>query len=768
MIKKLIKTLIPANTKAMIKSKSTKLKKIILAIVLTFALFILSVLLFVTISYINTPLDKMRLSSSNLGVEIYNNSHTSTPIYYSSDKKIISLDNLAPHTINAFIAIEDKRFYDHNGYDIKRIAKASLVNIKNRSKTEGASTITQQLVKNILLNSEKTYSRKFKEILLSIKTEKSFSKDEILNMYLNSIYFGSNAYGIENASNLYFDKSATDLTINESAILASIIKSPVYYSPINHPDRCFRRKNLVLQEMYKNGYITLEELEQNKLEGVTTCNKHNGYDNSYNQQAIIEACDLLNVSEKELLRKGLKIYTYMDDSIQQSVQNAVLNSSFANDKLSMVADNDGKVLAYFGNSYYDLSHMCRNPASTVKPLLIYLPAIANNFISPATPILDEKLDLEYSPKNAGDHYMGWISARDALTHSSNVCAVKILNEVGLNTVNDYGFKLNLFNTYQSNPSIALGDIGGGVTPISLIRAYSVLQSNGIDKGITFIDKIEDGNGNILYQNQGYNNKLFNEDDCMLVNNMLIDCAKSGTAKRLNDLPFEVASKTGTALNNGKNTDLWNIAYTTDHISLSWCGDATSKGLEESASSGFYPTLINKSILSSLYSSNKPNSFKLSSNIVKVALDCIDYENNHTLSLAPENTPERYIKYDWFKAENVPTNISTTYANPTLNLDAELSIKGTKFSLDTSPIFTYEVFAINGDQIRKIGEYSDDLYDDKVFGYNTISYYVEATNIYTKQIFTSHQVSLNPQSYLIEKLNNDYISQNRQTKKKWYV
>ena len=752
----------------MIKYKSRKLKKIILAIVLTFALFVLSILAFVTISYLTTPLDKTRLSSTNLGVEIYNDYQTTTPIYYSSDKKIISLNNLKPHTLNAFIAIEDKRFYDHNGYDLKRIAKASLVNLKNCSKTEGASTITQQLVKNILLNSEKTYSRKFKEILLSIKTEKNFSKDEILNMYLNSIYFGSNAYGIENASNLYFDKSATNLTINESAILAGIIKSPVYYSPTNYPDRCFKRKNLVLQEMYKNGYITIEELEQNKLAPVATCNKRNSYDNSYNQQAIIEACDLLNISEKELLRKGLKIYTYMDDTIQQNVQNAVLDSSFSSDKLSIVADNDGKVLAYFGDSYYDLSRMRRNPASTVKPLIVYLPAVACNIISPVTPILDEKLDLEYNPKNAGNHYMGWISARDALIHSSNVCAVKLLNELGLDVVNEYGFKLNLFNSYQSNPSIALGDIGGGTSPINLIRAYSVLQNNGIDKGITFIDRIEDASGKILYQNQGYSNKLFDEEDCMLINNMLVDCAKSGTAKRLGDLSFEVASKTGTALNNGKNTDLWNIAYTPNHIALSWCGDATSKGLEQNASSAFYPTLINKTILTNLYTSNKPTSFKLSSNIVKVALDSIDYDNNHTISLATENTPERYIKYDWFKVENVPTNTSNIYASPTFNFNAELTTKGTKFSLDINPIFTYEILAVSSNQTRNIGEYSAELYDDKVFSYSNISYYVEATNIYTKQKFISDKILLNPESYLIEKLNNDYLAQNRQTKKKWYV
>ncbi|MFQ6724498.1 MAG: transglycosylase domain-containing protein, partial [Clostridia bacterium] len=284
----------------------SKVKKISLAMLLAMALIVFSIFLLITFIYITTPLNKTKLTSTNLGIEIYNNTNDSTPIYYSSDKKIISNDSLKPHTLNAFIAIEDKRFYDHNGYDLKRIAKATLVNLKSKSKTQGASTITQQLVKNILLNSEKTYSRKIKEIMLAVKTEKNFNKDEILNMYLNSIYFGSNAYGIENASNLYFNKSASELTINESACLAGIIKSPVYYSPINYPENCFKRKNIVLKQMYDNGFISIDEYNANKNKSLQISFNKNNYDNSYNQQVILEACDLLNITEKELLRQDLK------------------------------------------------------------------------------------------------------------------------------------------------------------------------------------------------------------------------------------------------------------------------------------------------------------------------------------------------------------------------------------------------------------------------------------------------------------------------------
>ncbi|MBQ7880873.1 MAG: hypothetical protein IJ358_03425, partial [Clostridia bacterium] len=403
-----------------------------------------------------------------------------------------------------------------------------------------------------------------------------------------------------------------------------------------------------------------------------------------------------------------------------------------------------------------------------KPLIVYLPAIASNLVSPITPILDEKLDADYSPKNAGDDYMGWISVRDALSHSSNVCAVKLLNQVGLDTSNEYGYKLNLFNTYQNNPSLALGGIGGGVSIISLARAYSVLQNNGVDKSLTFILKIEDKNGNILYTNQGYNNAIFKPEDCMLINDMLKTCATDGTAKRLNDLPFEVASKTGTAQIDNKNTDLWNIAYTTEHLTITWCGDATSKGLDDSFSSSFYPTMINKNILKSIYPSHTPKPFEINENIVKVAIDSVEYSNLHTVSLAPDDAVERYKIYDLFKIDNLPTNISSTYATPEINLTVELTTKGAKINLNTSPIYTYQVYARSNNNDRLIGKYSNEMYDDKVFNYNQVDYYVMATNKYTNTQHLSEKISLYPEAYLVEMLNNNFVQQNRRTKTKWYV
>ena len=752
----------------MIKTKANKFKIFLLSNAIVIAVGLFFIFAFISIAYISTPLNVEALETTKLGVEIYGEIAQDTPIYYSGDRKIISYEYLQPHTIQSFIAIEDKRFFNHNGYDLKRIVKAGIVNFTTHSKSQGASTITQQLVKNTLLNSEKTYSRKVKEIMLAIKTEKNFSKEEILNMYLNSIYFGSNAYGIESASNLYFNKSASELTINESAILAGIIKSPAYYSPINHPENCIKRKNIVLKQMLENNFISPAQYEENISLGLNVCNFKSSYDNSYNQQVIIEACGLLNISEKELLRRELKIYTYLDEQAQANLQNALNESEFNLDKLSLIVNSEGEIIAYSGDSHFDLSNMKRNPASTIKPLLIYLPAIATNIVSPASPILDEKIEDDYSPKNAGNSYLGWITIREALAHSSNVCAVKLLDLLGYDLINEFGNKLNIINSPLNNKSLALGDIGNGISILDLARAYSILQNNGKNKYPTFIHKIEDKNGNVIYSNLKEGEQIFKEEDCMLVNDMLKTCATSGTAKRLSDLPYEVASKTGTSQINGKNNDLWNIAYTTEHLIVTWCGDATSKGLGGGYSSSFYPTMINKSILKSLYKTYTPKPFALNDNILKIGYDSIEWKNNHQLYLSTKDEPERYILYDLFKTQNIPSKYTPTFESPNFNFNAKLTNKGSVISLNYNPSFKYEVFSKSPNEITKIGEYlGENIIDDKVFKYQFLEYFVKATNVYNNKIYISDTIYINPEEYLVNMLNNDFINK-QSTKNKWYI
>ena len=269
-------------------------KKVIIVICLFVSLFFISAGIAIGVVYNKYQLDVDALTSLNNGVKVYSLDGEETTLY-NTNRSIVEIETLPEYVKNAFIDTEDKRFYSHPGFDIKRIIKASLVNMKNGSKSQGASTISQQLIKNALLSNEKTYSRKIKELVLAHKMEKEFSKDEILEMYLNTIYFGSNAYGIENASQIYFNKSAKDLTLNESCCLAGLIKSPAKYSPRNNSDNCNERKNLVAKFMLDAGDITEEEYNE-VLNSNIVVSDNIEFDFTYEEEAIYESCKLLNLN----------------------------------------------------------------------------------------------------------------------------------------------------------------------------------------------------------------------------------------------------------------------------------------------------------------------------------------------------------------------------------------------------------------------------------------------------------------------------------------
>ena len=252
------------------------------------------------------------IRDNNLSIEIYNNQNLLIDEYNSFNTVKISLDNLQDYTKQAFISIEDKDFYNHNGISIKRMGKAFIKNLSNFQILEGASTISQQLIKNTFLTNEKTFSRKLNEIKLALELEKNLSKNEILENYLNVIYFGNNCYGIENASQYYFSKSANKLSIGESATLAGLIKSPNKYSPIKNPKLSIKRRNLVLKEMKKDGYINDNEYS-NEIEQPINLKINNNSKNklnSYSQSALDEAVKILKMPEKQIAIAGYKIYTY--------------------------------------------------------------------------------------------------------------------------------------------------------------------------------------------------------------------------------------------------------------------------------------------------------------------------------------------------------------------------------------------------------------------------------------------------------------------------
>ena len=439
------------------KSKFYKILKIALSFMLV-AFVVVG--LYVIILSSTLKLNDEMLDSLTTPVSIYDKENTL--VNFGVDSPYVSVDELNQHTIDAFISIEDEKFYTHKGINIGRMAKALVNNISSGSIVEGASTISQQLIKNTHLDNEKTYSRKIREILLTLKLEQKYSKDEIMEMYLNAIYFGSGCYGLESASIFYFGKNAKDLTINESAILAGIIKSPSYLSPINYPSECLERKNLVLKQMLVNEKITKEQYETSIAEGIElnlTNPKHEITYSEYITSAISEASEILQISKNSIASNNYKIYTYLDNNAQNLLSKNIETSDSSIMNNGILIDNEtGGINAFCSNLQFGGISVKRTPASTLKPILVYAPAIEKGNIYFDTIIQDEPTDFgDYSPHNINNKYYGDITASSALALSLNIPAVKILEQIGIDQAKEFASTLGIpFDENDNGLALALG------------------------------------------------------------------------------------------------------------------------------------------------------------------------------------------------------------------------------------------------------------------------------------------------------------------------
>jgi len=721
-------------------------------------------MIFLGVIFSKYELDVNKLTSFNNGIRVYSSNGEDNTLY-NSNRSIVEIETLPSHVTNAFISVEDKRFYQHNGYDLKRIIKSAMVNFSTKSKSQGASTISQQLIKNALLSNEKTYSRKLEELVLSVKMEKKFTKNEILEMYLNTIYFGSNAYGIENASQTYFNKSAKDLTANEACCLAGLIRSPKQYSPRENYENAVKRKNMVANLMYHQKHLTNDEFDAIVNSPIELNLSQD--DTSYEKEAIFEACRILNVTERELINSNYQILTHKDDNLQAKViekNNEILALSSSEgvtlDSLSVVVNNQGKVLSYYANSKYNLHNLTRQPASTLKPLAVYLPCFKYNILSPASHILDEEINYSgFSPKNANNTFHGYVSAREALKNSLNIPAVKALDYLGVRKAKTEleSLGINITNT-DTNLNLALGSTKKGVKLMDLLQAYTVLMNMGEMRQLSFVDRILDKNNNIIYSFEDYVQTVTDEASCYLVNDILKDCAYSGTARRLSSLNLPIASKTGTHSTENGNTDLYNIAYTSEHVALTWVADISKTALPANMLSSSQPTDINKLIFEYLYKNHTPEDFQMPDNVIKAAYDMNELNTNHVI-VSPNHSVERYIGFDYFKADNLPKE------NLVGNIDLKVTFNelGATISFNTQCLNTYTIkrkTKLGNDTINSISGHNGlYLYNDNLaYKFDDIEYIVELNNT------TLASINVRPKDYLVNHLTNQILI----SKKKWWV
>ncbi|MGN0808213.1 MAG: transglycosylase domain-containing protein [Candidatus Coproplasma sp.] len=566
----------------------------------------------------------------------------------------VKIDKLNPQTVNAFIASEDKTFFTHNGLNYKRMLKAFYQNVKSRSFKEGASTITQQLIKNTHLNNDKTITRKLKEIKLSKQLERQYSKQEILQMYLNVIYFGHNCYGLENASQFYFGIPAQDLNLEQSATIVGLLSSPNNYSPFKNPDKCLQRRNVVLKCMLNCNYIdasTYENTIKLPLSAKDTDRKNTYSDYVTEVFSELEDCNI----DPYAGFNHLNVYTYFDKNIQDGIDKI----KFDNDGTAIVRTVNGRICAYSSTC----GNLKRQIGSTAKPIFVYAPALNEKKINLFTKICDEPVNFNgYKPENYDKKFRGYVSVEDAITQSLNVPAVKTMNSLTLNKAAAYAKAMNIeLNKEDKNLSLALGAMSEGLTLKELCDCYSVFPSNGNFTKSAFIEKICDENGTIIYKNTVKENKVFEKSTSSLINCALMNSVKTGTAKHLNGFNFDVACKTGTCGTKEGNTDAYAITYTSNHIIGVWAGDKTNKKLD--ITGGNYCCKITNELLKDIYKDNSPPPLDIKSGIMEIELDKNEYVKNNKVILCDDNCPKLNRLKVMCSENNLPIEKSTAFTHP---------------------------------------------------------------------------------------------------------
>lgn len=509
---------------------------------------------------------------------------------FNEKEKWDTLDEISPYLINATISIEDKHFYKHKGFDVLRIGKAMLTNITSGSTKQGASTITQQYAKNLFLNFDKTWKRKFTEAWLTMRLETHYSKDEILEGYLNTINYGG-IYGIENASNYYFGKSAKDLSLAEASILAGIPKSPTNYSPITHKEEALNRQKIILTSMVNNGYISLDEKENAINEELIlkgSLNDDNNNSVMYYEDAVLnELKGIKTIPSSFLSTGGLKIYTSFDKDAMDVLNKSMVENLEKNKDIQissvMMDSNNGEILAILGGRDYSKSEFNRvtsskrQVGSTMKPFLYYT-ALENGFTS-STTFTSEKTvftfsnNKTYAPENYGNLYASKnISLAAALAYSDNIYAVKTHLFLGEENLVEFAARLGISNSLEAVPSLALGT--NEINILDMMKGYGAFASMGKKTNPHFIRKVEDMSGNTLYEYKDYDEVILNKSTVYILNELLTNCYNKNFVDYTYPTCSSIASKITKkyAIKTGTTTfDNWIFGYNKDVVLGTWMG-----------------------------------------------------------------------------------------------------------------------------------------------------------------------------------------------------
>ena len=594
-----------------------------------------------------------------------------------TEKRIwIGIDGISKHTIDAFISAEDARFYTHSGIDLYRIFGAAWADLKAGGYVQGASTISQQLIKLSHLSSEKTLDRKLEEAVLATKLESVFSKDEIMEMYLNYIYFGGGYYGIEAASLGYFGVHASELSAAQSAQLAGILKSPSSYAPHIDMEASVSRRNNVLRLMRDYGCLSEEEYSEAKNEECVLSPALPSERNALIDRALEEAERLTGITSDELLTGGYSLYLSLNSGIQEACESIFRDSSlFPSDNAQgalVVLDSYGGIGAMLGsrgeyspgelNRAVDIE---RQPGSLIKPVLVYAPALEELGYNAATILEDVPTSFgDYSPRNSDDKYYGAVTLRTAVTKSLNVPAVRVLETLGVRNAATFAQSIGVdFRGEALGLPLALGGFSHGVSPLEMAGAYSSFSRGGLYVAPHVIKSIC-RNGEEIYKWRYSGRRVMDETNSYLLTSMLQSVASEGTGKRLSDTGLPLAAKTGTSIDGNGVRDAWCAAYTRDYTAVIWMGtDSAALGsLPESSVGGNNTAVILGKLFKELYAECECSDFSKPENVKKYDID-LSSSGSGAVYLAGEFTPEEYVITELFAEGSEPESVNPYWERP---------------------------------------------------------------------------------------------------------
>lgn len=540
---------------------------------------------------------KIELKSTNQ-YYIYDNNKE---LVYEGSKtsEWVSLNNISEYSKDAVISIEDKNFYKHKGFDYLRIVKALISNLKNKNIVQGASTISQQYIKNMYLSFDKTWKRKIEEAFLTLELEMHYDKDEILEGYVNTINYGQGNFGIENASQYYFNKKAKDLSLEEAIMLAGIPKNPNNYNPVSNIDKCIKRANVVAKTMLDNNYITEKQYKDLNFRNVNIVGKKSNNNLQmlmYYQDAVIDELKTLkNIPSSLIESGGLKIYTTLDLEAQKSLEESILNNMSDSSNLQVASivinPNNGGVEALTGGLDYSKSQFNRaisskrQVGSTMKPILYYS-ALENNFTS-ATTFLSAPTTFNlannqsYAPSNFNDKYANKdITMAAAISYSDNIYAVKTHLFLGEDNLVKTAKKMGITTKLTANASLPLGT--SEISMYDFANAYTTLASGGYKRKLHFIKKVEDLDGNTLYEFRDKKDLVLNENYVFILNELLTSTYNSAFIDYNNPTVMSLSSKLNQkyAIKTGSTgTDCWIVGYNKKNLMLVWNGYDDNREVE---------------------------------------------------------------------------------------------------------------------------------------------------------------------------------------------